>query len=167
MSNLKDIMSVDVDPLESQAAYRRAASQQQTTQITVDQRSASPSPSLDGSNKGKTLVKQRRSDRVPRPSSNSSTPGPNIVRRRSGAAAGEAMDYDYGYQAGMGVRVGEFNQASASRSPQQSSRRSEQPSSESLPVKYTPVTGRISRAKKGMPVHTCDGNHTSSSSFIF
>jgi hypothetical protein len=25
-----------------------------------------------------------------------------------------------------------------------------------LPVKYTPVTGRISRAKKGVPVHTCD-----------
>ncbi|CZR68989.1 uncharacterized protein PAC_18890 [Phialocephala subalpina] len=24
------------------------------------------------------------------------------------------------------------------------------------PVKYTPVTGRISRAKKGVPVHTCD-----------
>ncbi|KAI1258612.1 hypothetical protein F5Y18DRAFT_341182 [Xylariaceae sp. FL1019] len=26
----------------------------------------------------------------------------------------------------------------------------------SLPVKYTPITGRVSRAKKGVPVHVCD-----------
>jgi hypothetical protein len=26
----------------------------------------------------------------------------------------------------------------------------------SAPVKYTPVTGRVSRAKKGYPVHVCD-----------
>lgn len=25
-----------------------------------------------------------------------------------------------------------------------------------VPVKYTPVTGRVSRAKKGVPVHTCE-----------
>jgi hypothetical protein len=24
------------------------------------------------------------------------------------------------------------------------------------PIRYTPVTGRISRAKKGVPVHTCN-----------
>lgn len=26
----------------------------------------------------------------------------------------------------------------------------------SAPVKYTPITGRVSRAKKGYPVHVCD-----------
>lgn len=26
----------------------------------------------------------------------------------------------------------------------------------SVPVKYTPITGRVSRAKKGVPVHTCE-----------
>jgi hypothetical protein len=25
-----------------------------------------------------------------------------------------------------------------------------------LPVKLTPITGRVSRAKKGVPVHTCE-----------
>lgn len=158
MSNLKDIMSVDVEPLESQAAYRRAASQQEATQPTFHQHSVSPSPPLDGTDKGKTPVKRRRSDRVPKPSTNTSTPGPHIIRRRSSAAAGEAMDFNSGYQAGMGVEIGGSNQASISGSPQQSSRGSEQPSSESFPVKYTPVTGRISRAKKGVPVHTCDGS---------
>jgi hypothetical protein len=27
---------------------------------------------------------------------------------------------------------------------------------ENLPIKLTPITGRVSRAKKGVPVHTCD-----------
>ncbi|KAI1762156.1 hypothetical protein GGR53DRAFT_532937 [Hypoxylon sp. FL1150] len=30
------------------------------------------------------------------------------------------------------------------------------PGEGSVPVKYTPITGRVSRAKKGVPVHTCD-----------
>ncbi|KAI2623800.1 hypothetical protein GGS21DRAFT_533404 [Xylaria nigripes] len=30
------------------------------------------------------------------------------------------------------------------------------PGEASLPVKLTPITGRVSRAKKGVPVHTCD-----------
>jgi len=29
-------------------------------------------------------------------------------------------------------------------------------SSSDMPVKYTPVTGRVSRAKKGVPVHICE-----------
>lgn len=149
MSALKDIMDVDVEPLDSQAAYRRAkeASQLQASRPSVDQPSASPSPSLDDNSKGKA-IKRRRSDRVskPRPT--------NIIRRRSSAAREEeAMDFNSSYQVGMGV--GGSNQASTSGSPQQSSRGSEQPMPE-VPVKYTPVTGRISRAKKGVPVHTCD-----------
>jgi hypothetical protein len=154
MSALKDIMDVDVEPLDSQAAYRRAkeasqlqASQLQASQPSVDQPSASPSPPLDDNNKGKA-IKRRKSDRV-------SKPGPtHVIQRRSSAAREEeAMDFNSGYQIGMGV--GGSNQASTSGSPRQSSRGSEQPTLE-VPVKYTPVTGRISRAKKGVPVHTCD-----------
>ena len=149
MSALKDIMDVDVEPLDSQAAYRRAkeASQLRGSHPPVDEPSANPSPPLDDNNKGKA-IKRRRSDRV-------SKPGPsNVIRRRSSAAREEdAMDYSSGYQVAMGV--GDSNNASTSGSPQQSSRGSEQPTPE-MPVKYTPVTGRISRAKKGVPVHTCD-----------
>ena len=153
MSSLRDIMDVDVEPLDSQAYRRRqAAAQQQASPPSVDQPSAAPSPPLDDKNKGKAPIKRRRSDRVSKPSDSTSTPGPNIIRRRSSAAR-EAMDFQYGNQAGMGV--GSSTQASLSGSPPQSSRGSEQPTPE-VPVKYTPVTGRISRAKKGVPVHTCD-----------
>lgn len=30
------------------------------------------------------------------------------------------------------------------------------PATPELPIKLTPITGRVSRAKKGVPVHTCD-----------
>ena len=151
MSSIRDIMDIDVEPLDSQAYRRQQAAQQLATLPSADQPSATPSPSLEDNNKGKAPIKRRRSDRVSKPNSGTSTPGPNTIRRRSSAAR-EAMDFQYGNQT-MGV--GSSTQASLSGSPPQSSRGSEQPTPE-VPVKYTPVTGRISRAKKGVPVHTCD-----------
>jgi hypothetical protein len=150
MSALKDIMDEDdVDPLDSQAAYRRAkeASKLQAPFTSVDQPSASPPSSLADHNREKA-IKRRRSDRV-------SKSGPtNIIHRRSSAACEQrAMDFHSSYQAIVGM--GGSNQASTSGSSQQSLRGLEQPTPE-VPVKYTPVTGRISRAKKGVPVHTCD-----------
>lgn len=148
MSSLKDIMDVDVEPLESQA-YRRSkeAAQQQASHPPIAQSSQSPSPPIDDNNKGKTPISRRKSNRVSKPASQSSAARQNTTRRRS-SAGGEAMEYTSGYQAGGS------NQASTSGSPQQSPRGSE-PGTD-LPVKYTPVTGRLSRAKKGVPVHTCD-----------
>lgn len=58
------------------------------------------------------------------------------------------MDYTPGYH------VGGSSQASKSGSPSRPSRGSEP--AEGVPVKYTPITGRVSKAKKGVPVHTCD-----------
>lgn len=147
MSSLKDIMDVDVEPLESQAYRRREAAQQQASHPTIAQTSQSPSPPIDDSNKGKTPIKRRKSNRVSKPASQSSAARQNIARRRS-SVGGETMDFTSGYLAG------DSNQASMSGSPQQSPRGSE-PIAD-LPVKYTPVTGRLSRAKKGVPVHTCD-----------
>lgn len=152
MSSIRDIMDIDVEPLDSQAYRRQQAAQQQVALPSVDQPSATPSPSLEDKNKGKASIKRRRSGRISKPSSSSSTPGPSNIRRRSSAAS-EVMDFQYGNQASMGV--GSSTQASLSGSPPQSSRGSEQPAAE-VPVKYTPVTGRISRARKGVPVHTCD-----------
>jgi hypothetical protein len=151
MSSLKDIMDVDVEPLESQA-YRRsreAAQQQASSRPSIASSSETPSPPIDNDdNKGNVPIKRRRSNRASHLAVNHSSPSrPSITRRRS-SAAGEGMDYQTGFQAGGST------QASASGSPQQSSRGSE--SAADLPVKYTPVTGRISRAKKGVPVHTCD-----------
>lgn len=147
MSSLKDIMDVDVEPLESQAYRRREAAQQQASHPTIAQTSQSPSPPIDDSNKGKTPIRRRKSNRVSKPAGQSSAARQNIARRRS-SAGGETMDFTSGYLAGGS------NQASMSGSPQQSPRGSEPVGD--LPVKYTPVTGRLSRAKKGVPVHTCD-----------
>lgn len=144
MSSLKDIMDVDVEPLQSQA-YRRAreAAELQASRPSIDHPSASPSPPpLLDDNKGKAPIKRRRSNRVSKTASS-----PASLRRRSSATA-ETMDFSSGFQAGSS------NQASTSGSPQQSSSRGSEPAPE-VPVKYTPVTGRISRAKKGVPVHTC------------
>ncbi|KUJ15696.1 uncharacterized protein LY89DRAFT_93349 [Mollisia scopiformis] len=146
MSSLKHIMDVDVEPLESQA-YRRREAAQQASHPTIAQTSESPSPPIDDSSKGKTPIKRRKSNRVSKPAGQSSAARQNIARRRS-SAGGETMDFTSGYQAGGS------NQASMSGSPQQSPRGSEPVAD--LPVKYTPVTGRLSRAKKGVPVHTCD-----------
>ncbi|KAF7858650.1 hypothetical protein EAF04_009249 [Stromatinia cepivora] len=149
MSSLKDIMDVDVDPLESQA-YRRkeAAQQQQASRPSIDPSSQSPSPQLDDT-KGKSSINHRRSNRVSKPSTQPTTSRPNLPRRRS-SGAGEAMDFS-AYQASGS------SQGCISGSPLQTSTRGAvEPMADIVPVKYTPVTGRISRAKKGMPVHTCD-----------
>jgi hypothetical protein len=148
MSSLKDIMDVDVEPLQSQA-YRRAkeAAEQQASHPSVDRLSATPSPQLED-NSGKAPLKRRRSNRVSKPSGQPSSSRPSSIQRRSSAAT-EAMDYTSSYQAGGS------NHASTAGSPPQSSSRGSEPAGD-VPVKYTPVTGRISRAKKGVPVHTCD-----------
>jgi hypothetical protein len=154
MSSLKDIMDVDVEPLESQA-YRRsreAAQHQASSRPSIAPSSETPSPSIDdddndNNNKGKGPVKRRRSNRVSKTATLPTSSRSNVPRRRS-SASGEAMDYTSGYQ------TAGSNQASTSGTPQQGSRASD--SGAEIPVKYTPVTGRISRAKKGVPVHTCE-----------
>lgn len=148
MSSLKDIMDVDVEPFESQAYRRtREAAQQQASLPPITPSTEIPSPPVDDINTGKSTIKRRRSNRVSKSPGQPTTARQGIARRRS-SATGEAMDFTSGYQAAGS------NQASNSGSPQQSSRGSE-PAAD-MPVKYTPVTGRISRAKKGVPVHTCD-----------
>lgn len=152
MSSLKDIMDVDVEPLESQAYRRtREAAQQQASLSSITPSSTTPSPSIEdddnNNNKGKGPIKRRRSNRVSKTPALATASHSNAPRRRS-SASGEAMDFTSGYQ-GSGS-----NQPSMSGTPQQGSRASD--SGAEIPVKYTPVTGRISRAKKGVPVHTCE-----------
>ncbi|TVY43321.1 Zinc finger protein [Lachnellula subtilissima] len=156
MSSLKDIMDVDdVEPLQSQEAYRRSreAALQKASLPSIAPSSTTPSPSIEdndnsnNNNKGKAPIKRRRSNRVSKTTTTPAASPSNVPRRRS-SATGEAMDFTLGYQ------TSGSNQASASGAPLQGSRVSD--SGAEIPVKYTPVTGRISRAKKGVPVHTCE-----------
>ncbi|KAG9237562.1 hypothetical protein BJ875DRAFT_481202 [Amylocarpus encephaloides] len=154
MSSLKDIMDVDVEPLQSQAAYRRSReAAQQASRSSIATSSEVPSPptddediDLDNPNKGKHPIKRRRSR--PAASGTEEASRSDTQDQRESATAGQDMDYQTSYQA-MGS-----GPASGSGTPQNMSRSSE--SGSSIPVKYTPVTGRISRAKKGVPVHTCE-----------
>ncbi|KAM3072236.1 hypothetical protein ACMFMG_009052 [Clarireedia jacksonii] len=147
MSSLKDIMDVDVEPLESQAYRRKEAAQQQASHPSLDPSSQSPSPQLDD-NRGKPSVNRRRSNRVSKSTTQTTTSRSTIPRRRSSAAA-EAMDFS-------GFQLGGSSQGSISGSSLQTSSRGGMDQLGDVPVKYTPVTGRISRAKKGIPVHTCE-----------
>jgi hypothetical protein len=138
MSSLKDIMDVDVEPLESQAMRSRRAAQQQSD---LDQSGSSIREAPKHDIRDQPQVTRRKSNRVSKSSSQGSSSRPNLSRRRSSGTA-ESMDSD-------GLPLGSSSAAGISR---QTSRGSNPPES----VRYTPVTGRVSRAKKGQPVHVCD-----------
>jgi hypothetical protein len=138
MSSLKDIMDVDVEPLESQAMRSRQAAQQQSD---LDQSGSSTKEALKHDTRDQPQVTRRKSNRVSKSSSQGSSSRPSLSRRRSSGTA-ESMDSD-------GLSLGSATAAGISR---QTSRGSNPPES----VRYTPVTGRVSRAKKGQPVHVCD-----------
>lgn len=141
-------MDVDVDPLEAHT-YRRSkeAAAQQAASSSVSPASRIAPPETD--DKVNTTVKRRKSNRG---SKGVAQAAPTQQRapttRRRSSASGEGMDFSSGYQAGGS------DQASESGSTQRSFGGSQQGAD--VAVKYTPVTGRVSRAKKGVPVHTCD-----------
>lgn len=160
MSSLKDIMDVDVEPLQSQA-YRRsreAAQQQASSHSSIALPSETPSPAPDDGDlhlhdsytdlsKGKAPIKRRKSNRVSTPSSLSIASRSDVPRGRD-SPLGDAMDFSSEYP------TAGSSQASSTGATQQI--QSVPDLGTEIPVKYTPVTGRISRAKKGVPVHTCD-----------
>jgi hypothetical protein len=145
MSSLKNIiMDVDVEPLESFASRRPREAAQLPGEPSQNP-PASQSPKLDVSEQSQSDIRRRRSNRVSKPSSQTSSSRPNLARRRSSGTA-ESME-PYGHQPGS-------SQSSSSMGmPRQSSRGSNPPEPH---IRYTPVTGRVSRAKKGQPVHVCD-----------
>jgi hypothetical protein len=148
MSKLKDIMDVDVEPLESQA-YRRSreAAKLQAPLPPIAPSAETTLPSIVDQTPG-AIPRRRRSNRALRPAIQPTVQRQVIARRRSSATE-EGMDFTAGYHAGGS------GQESKSRSPSRPSRGSE-PTDGGVPVKYTPITGRVSKAKKGVPVHTCD-----------
>ncbi|KFX87502.1 hypothetical protein V490_08208 [Pseudogymnoascus sp. VKM F-3557] len=135
MSSLRDIMDVDVEPLESQALQRsRDIAQLQNQSLDIR-----PTASLSRTDRSTTQrsVKRKRPARSKLPSSAGSSRSGTARRRSSGAT--ESMDPSgYGQEGSHNMRP------SLPRGLE-----SEQP------VRYTPVTGRVSKAKKGQPVHVC------------
>jgi hypothetical protein len=141
MSSLKDIMDVDVEPLESQALQRSRDIALQQNQPVDDRPVNSPSPKRESSKQ--PSMRRRTSNRVSKPSTSAPGSRPNSIRRRSSGAT------EYMESSGYGRNISPQGGSSTMR---QTSRGLEiEPT-----IRYTPVTGRISRAKKGQPVHICD-----------
>lgn len=148
MSSLKDIMDVDVEPLQSQA-YRKAKEAVQP-RPSGDKSSSAPQSSLG--NEEEISTKRRRPNRGPNPASQAIPSRPSAIQQHS-SSFGEPMNFQAVFQTGF--QTGSSDQASTPGSTHHSSPRG----SESMPdvsVKYTPVTHRISKAKKGVRIHTCD-----------
>lgn len=141
MSSLRDIMDVDVEPLESQAMRSRQAAQQHSE---LDQSRSPISHAQKHDARELQQVTRRRSHRVSKSTSQGTSSKPILSRRQSSVTT-ESMESD-SYPQGSSQMA---NPAGVSR---QVSRSSNPPES----VRYTPVTGRVSRAKKGQPVHVCE-----------
>jgi hypothetical protein len=142
MSSLRDIMDVDVEPLESQAMRSRQAAQQHND---LDPSRSPISHAQKHDTREPQQVTRRRSHRVSKSTSQGTSSKPILSRRQSSVTA-ESMESDSYPQQGSSQMA---NAAGVSR---QASRSSNPPES----VRYTPVTGRVSRAKKGQPVHVCE-----------
>lgn len=78
------------------------------------------------------------------------TAAQSSTRRRS-TASNDSMDHaGYGSAASSSSVGAGLNPSNSPMRPMSSA------TSSDVPVKYTPITGRVSRARKGVPVHICE-----------
>ncbi|KAK2593685.1 hypothetical protein QQS21_008592 [Conoideocrella luteorostrata] len=158
MASLRNIMNVDVDDdnVNSRSlkdtgsrssqypntpvtpgAYRRGSDYPMSTSPSRDQRMSPSSRSLH------SLPVDQHASAM----SYSQTSNHHHSDRRQSNTSTDSMDSHYGQGHGYSHgHSGSFSSATMRQfMPQQE-----------VPVKLTPITGRVSRAKKGVPVHTCD-----------
>ncbi|KAJ9129393.1 Zinc finger protein zas1, partial [Coniochaeta hoffmannii] len=138
MASLKFIMDVDDDQPGHPAAAGRDATRTGAPPHSSDQ--ATPVLAYPTQASG--------SDQVATQPSAASSRSSN--RRRS-SASNDSTDYaGYGSGASSSSAGPVLNPTNTPMRPMPNL------SSSDMPVKYTPVTGRVSRAKKGVPVHICE-----------
>jgi hypothetical protein len=87
-----------------------------------------------------------------RASSNRTTTSKRHSSRRQSTASNDSMDQTgYGSAASSSSRGGGLHSSNSPFRPMSGPTPSDPP-----PIKYTPITRRVSRAKKGVAVHTCE-----------
>ncbi|KAK1990140.1 hypothetical protein LX36DRAFT_664513 [Colletotrichum falcatum] len=158
MASLQDIMNADEDQLESHTIKNNrdptpSAGHHQpylTPSAPYNSSYAIAGEQADNSTTHQD-TKRSSSSRTtgstpPRSSSSSSRP-PNI-RRRSNVSTDSMEQSNYGYA--HASAPGALDPSGPAMRPY-----GHAPTGD-VPVKLTPITGRVSRAKKGMKVHTCD-----------
>lgn len=86
-----------------------------------------------------------------RGSANRTTTSRPDSSRRQSTASNDSMD-----QAGYGSAASSSSRGGGMHSSNSPLRPMSGPTPSDPPTRYTPITGRVSRAKKGVAVHTCD-----------
>lgn len=84
------------------------------------------------------------------PTLSAASSGPGDLRRQSSTSVDSMDQYGYASSSSMGGGAGGSLPPNHPRRPMGTS------PSPDVPVRYTPITGRVSRAKKGVPVHICE-----------
>lgn len=84
------------------------------------------------------------------PTLSAASSGPGDLRRQSSTSVDSMDQYGYVSSSSMGGGSGGGFPPNHPRRPMGAS------PSPDVPVRYTPITGRVSRAKKGVPVHICE-----------
>ncbi|KAI1389727.1 uncharacterized protein F4822DRAFT_442920 [Hypoxylon trugodes] len=157
--NKDDGGSINPGPSRSQDPSRAATSSHEKSKDQDDRLTPAPTrrrgPS--GRSSKSTAAASSSSSSTPAAatttvSSSSSSARPALMSRRS-TTSSESMD-PYGSHAQGSSSGGGMSSSGMPSRPIGNS-----PGDGTLPVKLTPITGRVSRAKKGMPVHVCETRH--------
>ncbi|RYP03404.1 hypothetical protein DL764_005163 [Monosporascus ibericus] len=163
MASLKFIMDVDEEPppqtpnkrddgaATSALSQGHNSSRPAVTSFAIPQEQSNTLiPTSSTRRRGPLNRPSKSSTTAPSTSSSTSSTRPSLARQRSTDSA-ESMDHTaYGGQ-GQGSSYGSMPPSNAAIRPLVNASGSTEAN-----VKLTPITGRVSRAKKGMPVHVCD-----------
>lgn len=161
MASLQDIMNADEDQLESHTIKNSPIPIQPGIH---HQPYLSPNAvynsgykigreQLDGTSTQQDRAKRSSSSHTTKstpPGSSSSSSRPPNTRRRSNVSTDSMDPSNYGY-GHAGPSSGGLDPAGQPMRPF-----GHASTGGDVPIKLTPITGRVSRAKKGMKVHTCD-----------
>lgn len=157
MSSLKQIMNVEEDALGFESVKRNRESNPNSPRVPESATSTSNYASpVDQSFHSLQATLQRQSSSSYMPHSQSfnttasSPPGASTSRQSSNTST-EPMDSPYYYQGHIYGYGNSGLSAGGSSTPYMAGASGGDP-----PVKLTPITGRVSRAKKGQPVHICE-----------
>lgn len=162
MASLRNIMNVDTDDDHATSHSLKRSMDSGSRSSQHPNASMGSTPYVRGSDYSMNSTSPSRNQRLSPPTrslhslpadQHSSTmsyghPGSrNPHDRRQSNASADSMDSHYG----QGQVYGHGHSGSFSTAPM----RPFVPPQE-VPVKLTPITGRVSRARKGVPVHTCE-----------
>ncbi|RYP64861.1 hypothetical protein DL771_008576 [Monosporascus sp. 5C6A] len=162
MASLKFIMDMDEEPepqtnkrddgaATSAPSQAHDSSRPAVTGFAIPpEQSDTLTPTSSTRRRGPLNRPSKSSTTAPSTSSSTSSTRPSLARQRSTDST-ESMDHTAYQGQGQGSLPGSMPPSNAAIRPLLNASGSTEAN-----VRLTPITGRVSRAKKGMPVHVCD-----------